>query len=122
MVSRYPLDQDTTHELASWLTPQQMADTDIHEFVHRVRRVHAEEKQSDPADWTPSEKAAYGAGNWQEFSRLRGYTDEEIANYSEFIRLVNLLDARYGEDFAICLDFEITQLDLGQRPKRPDQG
>lgn len=92
-----------------WLTPEQQADPDVAEFIRRSRRAKAEEKTSSPEDWTVEQRSAWDAGDWRRFSRLRGYTEAEIANFAEFIRLANELDARYGPDFAICLDFDIQQ-------------
>lgn len=112
MVSNHPLDEATMYELVAWLTPAQLDDPDVHSFVYRLRRAHTEEKQSNPTDWSSAERAAYGSGDWREFSRLRGYTIEEIDNFGEYVRLAKLLDARYGADFAISIDFDITQFDI----------
>jgi hypothetical protein len=47
--------------------------------------VHAAEK-TDLAleDWSPEMRTAYDAGNWREFSRLRGYSEAEIADYGQY--------------------------------------
>lgn len=54
------------------------------------KRVAAAEKVSDPADWTAAERAAYDAGDMVEFSRLRGYTEAEIADFQELMRRIDL--------------------------------
>lgn len=95
-----------------WLTEEQMSDPDVLSYLQRAHRVDAEEKQSDPDDWTDAERIAYRRGDWREFSRLRGYTEEEIANFGECMRLSRLLDARYGEDFSISLHHELRQLEI----------
>lgn len=57
-------------------------------------KVAAAEKVSDPADWTPEMRAAYDAGDMETFSRLRGYTEEEIADFQELMRRIDL-----GKDY-----------------------
>jgi hypothetical protein len=56
----------------------------IDEFSELQDRVYAAEKKSDPADWTDAERVAYNSGDYEEFSRLRGYTEEEIADYQKW--------------------------------------
>lgn len=53
-------------------------------------RVHAAEKVSDPATWTEAEKAAYAAGDYKKFSKLRGYTAQEYGDWAEHQRLMGL--------------------------------
>lgn len=45
------------------------------------------EKQSDPKDWTEAERAAYDSGDWKAFSKLRGYSDQEISDYQRWLEL-----------------------------------
>lgn len=80
---------------------------------------HAEEEQFRQEDWTEKQRQAYWSEDWQQSSRLRGYTEEAIANYVEFMRLAEVLDDRYGPDFAITMDFEVTYM-AGQAAP-PDQ-
>lgn len=54
-------------------------------YVDLAERTSAKEKESKPEDWTPEQKAAWDAGDWQKFSRLRGYTEAEIAEYKQFV-------------------------------------
>ena len=65
-------------------TPTGETPTQIDEFNALQDRVLAAEKVSDPIDWTPEERAAYDAGDYEKFSRLRGYSDEEIADYQKY--------------------------------------
>lgn len=81
-------------------------DPDLPEFLDRVAQSTDEEKQSDPDDWTAEERAAYNSGDWKTFSRLRGYTDDEIANFSRYMELANRLIDRYGDDFTASLHFD----------------
>ena len=45
------------------------------------KRVLGAEKASDPSTWTVAERAASEAGDWRTFSKLRGYTPEEIEDF-----------------------------------------
>lgn len=76
----------------------------IQRFVEMSDRVDRTEKASDPATWTPEERRAYESGNYEEFSRLRGYTASEIADFNEFVRLAGEVDAKYGENTAGGID------------------
>lgn len=107
---------DIPPEIAEWLTEDQRSDPAVLEFLQRAYRAGAEEKQSDPDDWSDEERAAHRCGDWKGFSRLRGYTEEEIANFGEFMRLAHLLEARYGDDFALCLHYELDQLNIEGKP------
>lgn len=50
-------------------------------------RVLRNEKASDPSDWSSAERFAFENDDWQEFSRLRGYTDDEMADYELWWKL-----------------------------------
>lgn len=65
-------------------TPEQRAEFEKR-YVDLAERTSAKEKVSKPEDWTPEQKAAWEAQDWQKFSRLRGYTEEEIAEYKQFV-------------------------------------
>ena len=113
--------------IAAWLSAQEQADPDIREFLYRSDRARREEKQSNPDDWTEAQSAAWLAGDWRTFSRLRGYDDAEIANFAEFIRLAHLLDERYGDperapDFSASLDHAMWLESTvgGEEEERPD--
>jgi len=56
------------------------------------------EKASDPRSWTPEESAAWKAKDWEAFSKIRGYTDKEIAQYKKFQSLMQQVREKYGED------------------------
>jgi hypothetical protein len=105
---------DTGHDpggvnAAILLTEEERCDPDVLAFMAASVRAKREEKSSDPAEWTAQESAAYSRGDWRTFSRLRGYTEAEIANFGEFIRLAGVLDARYGRDYAASLSFAIDE-------------
>lgn len=94
------------------ITPAQRDDPDVHAFIERARQADAEEKVSDPDDWTPDQRASWARGDWREFSRLRGYTDAEIANFDEYLRLAYLMIDRYGEEFAWSITIALHEGEL----------
>ena len=65
----------------------------VSQFDELQERVLAAEKVSDPADWTDAQRAAYDSGDWETFSRLRGYTDEEIADYGAYLDQIGTASA-----------------------------
>ena len=91
----------------------------IRRFAELADRVDRAEKDSDPATWTPEEKRAYESGNHEEFSRLRGYTASEIADFNEFVKLAGEVDAKYGENTAGGIDDLISRQFDEPAPETP---
>lgn len=89
------------------LGPVERADPLVMEFIRLADATMRKEKISNPADWTAQERAAYDRGDTAGFSRLRGYTEEEIAEFLEYVQSANAIDAKYGADTAISLVFEL---------------
>lgn len=105
------LDAPTRHWLQAYGA---MDEPDVIPFMEAYRQACAEEKQSDPATWTAEQRAAYNAGDWKEFSRLRGYAEAEIANFERFVSLAYALDARYGEGLSVGLTQEPPEVSNSQ--------
>jgi hypothetical protein len=82
------------------------------ELANVIRKVAAAEKQSDPKDWTPEERAAYDKG-WEEFSRVRGYSEQEIADFKKYRELTGEMISKYGEDAVMEFDMLVTK---GEHP------
>jgi hypothetical protein len=80
------------------LSDEMRLDPTIAAYIDVLDRAARAEKVSDPGTWTPEERDAYGNGKWQEFSRLRGYTDAEIQDFQLYLDLTYSLIAKYGED------------------------
>lgn len=59
--------------------------------------VFKNEKVSDPRTWTPEESAAYKQGA-EAFSKVRGYTDEQIQQYKTYQDLIRQVQEKYGQD------------------------
>lgn len=111
------VDNATRQHLLPWYSPAFIRDADVQAFIQRARRVDREEKESDPDDWTPEQKEAYGRGDWREFSRLRGYTNEEIENFGEYLRLERVVRDRHSagdEDFTAALVHAVRMFDDSQ--------
>lgn len=90
-----PLDID-----ALGLADEHRRDPLVLRFIELDDRTSRAEMISDPDDWTPEQRAAYRAGDWVSFSRMRGYTDQEIADFADFIRMAHEIDEKYGPDTA----------------------
>jgi hypothetical protein len=86
------------------------------ELAEIIRKVSAAEKYSDPKDWTPEESAAYDRG-WEEFSRVRGYNKQEIADFKKYRELINEMRSKYGDDSVMEFDMLITR---GKHPDFPE--
>lgn len=76
------------------------------EWLHVYDRVARAEKVSSWTQWTPKEHTAYTEGNLAKFSRLRGYTPEEIVDFEHAQTLLARLGQEFGEDFAMDLFYE----------------
>lgn len=87
------------------LTPEHRADPLIVRFAQLCDRTTRAEKVSDPADWTPAERAAYGSDDWVAFSRLRGYTEEEIEDFRAYLEAAADVATKYGIAVACSIDY-----------------
>lgn len=92
------------------LTAEQRVDPLIQRFVELDEATSRAEMISDPTTWSTELQEAYEQGDITRFSKLRGYTDAEIAEFHEYIGLAKKVDAKYGDDTAIQISYLITQL------------
>lgn len=65
---------------------------DVDRFRAVTKKVIEAEKHGFWSDWTAEQQQLYMSGDWRAFSISRGYTEEEIENYAEWMR--GLVDAR----------------------------
>lgn len=74
------------------------------DWVHALDRTARAEKVSSWTTWSPAERRAWDAGDVAGFSRLRGYTEAEIADYLGYLELSRRLDAEHADDpdFTFC--------------------
>jgi hypothetical protein len=87
------------------LAPEHRGDPLVVRFVELCDRTTRAEKLSDPADWTLAERTAYASDDWETFSRLRGYTDEEIEDFRAYLETAADVIAKYGIDVACSIAF-----------------
>ena len=101
-------------------------DTDFDEWYRTGVQSAKDEKQSDPATWTPREKelweATHTAENREEavaaFSRERGYTEAEINNFLRHHELSDQFVEKYGVDTVAAISRDIYESDDVQRVLR----
>lgn len=86
------------------------SDPAFRELVQLSDRTRRAEKISCWTQWTPEQRIAYEAGDMLQFSRLRGYTEPEIADFSRFMALVSEVDSRFGEGFCQDVEYVLGQL------------
>ncbi len=74
------------------------------DWVHAFDRTTRAEKVSSWTTWTNAERLAWDAGDVVAFSRLRGYTEAEIADHLAYLELTGRLDAEHPDDpdFTFC--------------------
>lgn len=85
------------------LLEEHRADPLVMRFIDLCDRTTRAEKISRPDEWTEEERAAYQSDDWESFSRLRGYTDEEIADFRQYLELAADVSTRYGIDVACAI-------------------
>ena len=74
------------------------------DWLHAWDRTTRAEKVSSWTTWTEPERRAWDAGEVVAFSRLRGYTETEIADFLRYLELTATLDAEHPDDpdFTFC--------------------
>lgn len=87
------------------LRAEHRGDPLVMRFVDLCDRTTRAEKVSDPADWTAAERAAYESDDWEAFSRLRGYTESEIADFRAYLEAAADVATRYGVDTACSIAY-----------------
>ena len=58
------------------------------DFRELTKRVIAAEKPGFWSDWTEKQQRLYASRDWKAFSRSRGYSEEEIAECDEWLRMI----------------------------------
>ena len=99
--SMVPLDID-----ALPLRPIDRADPAVIYFIDLCDRVGRAERVSDPSSWTDIERNVYDGDDWSAFSRLRGYSESEIRQFSAFMFMALALNEEYDDpDYSASLSF-----------------
>jgi len=60
---------------------------DVKRFRKLTREIYSHEKDGFWSDWTEDQQEIYMSGDWEAFSKSRGYTDEEIDTLRKWIEL-----------------------------------
>lgn len=61
---------------------------DVAKFRELTKRVIADEKLGFWSDWNDEQKKLFSEGNWREFSKSRGYSEDEIKDYAAWMKMV----------------------------------
>lgn len=56
-------------------------------YMNQAYKTGIAEKTSNPDTWTQLQRTMHDAGDWKGFSKSRGYTEKEIADFDEMISL-----------------------------------
>lgn len=102
--SMRPLDVD-----ALPLLQEHRSDPLVLRFVELADRTSRAEMVSTPDAWSDEQRAAYELGDWQDFSRLRGYTVQEIGDFADYLVAAAEIERRYGADLAPALAYLVQQ-------------
>lgn len=74
------------------------AEPTFKEWVLLTEKVMRAEKISHWSEWTQAEREAYDRGDVVEFSRLRGYSESEIADFRSLIELTKWIELSENDD------------------------
>ena len=67
----------------------------IKEWAKYEKITSEAEKESDPDSWSAELIEAYDLEDWKKFSRLRGYTEDEINDYDRSMELTKEITNKY---------------------------
>lgn len=77
---------------------------DPDEYRELTKKVIAAEKDGFWSDWTKEQQEVYTSGDWMKFSRLRGYSEEEIADCKKWIEMKDIGEMYGHKPFDIVKD------------------
>lgn len=84
-------------KVKSELTPEELNDPLVIEYLQITDKVDRAEKISDPSTWTEKETELYMRGDWKGFSKERGYSQAEIDDFEKYINLGQEIDKKYKD-------------------------
>ena len=61
---------------------------DTNKFRELTKKIYATEKDGFWSDWTKKQQDIYMSGDWEAFSRSRGYTEDEINDLKNWIEML----------------------------------
>ncbi|MDE2098333.1 MAG: hypothetical protein KGL39_13855 [Patescibacteria group bacterium] len=80
---------------------------DVVKFRKQTLRVIANEKPGFWSDWTPEERELYSTDQWEKFSRSRGYTEKQIDDFREWLRMISEAKSRGVNPFKLIKDLAL---------------
>lgn len=75
---------------------------DVDKFRNLTKEIYDHEKPGFWSDWTEEQQEIYMSGDWEAFSRSRGYTEEEIDTLREWIEMKEFAE-QLGLEPLICI-------------------
>lgn len=82
---------------------------DADQFRQLTEKVFAHEKPGFWSDWTSEQQKLYMSGDWEAFSRSRGYTEEEISDMRLWIMMLEKGTAQGHKPLEIINDLSVAQ-------------
>lgn len=84
-------------------------DFDAEKFRALTKTIFEHEKDGFWSDWTKEQQELYMSGDWEAFSRSRGYTEEEIADLASWISMKEDGESRGVPVLDIIRDLSVEQ-------------
>ena len=82
---------------------------DFKKFRALTKEIYSHEKDGFWSDWTEEQQKIYMSGDWEEFSRSRGYTDKDIETLREWIEMKEEGDRLGIEPLKFIIDLSTDQ-------------
>lgn len=77
---------------------------DVEAFRELTKKVYSHEKPGFWSDWTKEQQELYISGDWEAFSRSRGYTEEEISDLRLWINIKESAEKQGYNPLAVIRD------------------
>jgi hypothetical protein len=75
-----------------------------YDFRELTRKIIAAEKPGFWSDWTEEQQNLYQSGDWRAFSLSRGYSEQEIADFTQWLDMIEKLKGRGIDPFVVIHD------------------
>lgn len=82
------IDVEECGELNSFIKSVTEETFNVERFRELTKIIYAHEKEGFWSDWTKEQQSIYMSGDWEAFSRSRGYTEEEINDLRSWIEML----------------------------------
>ena len=74
------------------------------DFLELTKKIIAAEKPGFWSDWTEEQQNPYQSGDWRAFSLSRGYSEQEIADFTQWLDMIEKLKERGIDPFVVIHD------------------